>query len=300
VFIKTRRKDFIVENPRKSKMVNVEKRFGVYFQTFVRVIPQRAKVVRALLTQKNRLDAEFLKKGFVDEKSIEKWKSLVGEDTLFRSAEKKKEQTIRHHLWKIQKSVGNLKKWRGVMESKIEAGLYADTAFSKAENAKLLENLDRAIGHATDYYSPLDRMDKYMQGQMAAVIERDLNKFKRELEYQQYEAENLRNLSVEIRRNAMTLGGFVERLKETDIRGSRFAAYVVGMWLFVLFSAAISAVFFEMMPKLMGSVSYSTHEQFNTVVMYSSIVATLLLSGGLIAQAKDAVSSMINFMKETI
>ena len=87
-------------------MVSVER----YLRAFVKVMPQRTKMLRSSMRKKKALDSELEKtlKKYKNQRQIKlivyELKLLIGEDMLFNSAERRNRQTLRHYLWKFLKS----------------------------------------------------------------------------------------------------------------------------------------------------------------------------------------------------
>jgi len=86
-------------------MVSVER----YLRAFVKVMPQRAKILRFSMRKKRSLDSKLrsaLKRGKSDKVQLFALEiiSILGKDILFKSAERRNKQTLRHYLWKISKS----------------------------------------------------------------------------------------------------------------------------------------------------------------------------------------------------
>lgn len=96
--------------------------FETYLKAYVTVIPKRAKILQDRIKQKHNIDQELmLSQGLLYRKQVEMLVSIIGEDILFRSAEKRKKQTIRHYLYKFIKSFDFfLRKWDSLQGEQYE------------------------------------------------------------------------------------------------------------------------------------------------------------------------------------
>lgn len=75
--------------------------FAGYARTFQYTMWQRAEALQSNLRKKRQLDAK--KELFGEDAAA--LIALIGEDTMFTSGQKRRQQTIRHQIWKFRKSI---------------------------------------------------------------------------------------------------------------------------------------------------------------------------------------------------
>jgi len=89
-------------------MVSVA-RVARYFKAYVRVMPKRMKIVSKFMKEKRKLDRRILA-GETSNDILSEWKYIVGENKLFRSAEKRENQSLRHYIYKAIKGLDGFSK----------------------------------------------------------------------------------------------------------------------------------------------------------------------------------------------
>lgn len=76
-----------------------------YLQAFYRRVPVAARVLGNLLSKKANLDAKLQRTGFSNTTAVEQLRCVIGLDHLFRPGEKRHQQSVRHYLFKFERSL---------------------------------------------------------------------------------------------------------------------------------------------------------------------------------------------------
>lgn len=130
-------------------MVSLD-RYAQYLLAFSRVIKDRGQTYRKILGGKKRIDVRILSQQYFSENDIKALLFVIGEDHLFRPAEKQHKQSLRHHLYKILKSLKFFLKRENVILSisrKIE-GAYSFVA----DSCDLIRDYTEEIEHLLSIY----------------------------------------------------------------------------------------------------------------------------------------------------
>lgn len=97
-------------------MVSVER----YIKAYVKVMPRRGKIIRSLIRSKRSFDSKLKKRPQDKKRIIFNLKKIIGEDILFKSAEKRNKQTLRHYLWKFNKGFTFFLNKSNILSKKLE------------------------------------------------------------------------------------------------------------------------------------------------------------------------------------
>jgi hypothetical protein len=118
-----------------------------YLDTFSAVMPKRIEIIQNVLRRKKILDYSLMNKKSINVATIAELQKIIGENTLFKKPESDdSSQTLRHYIWKAQKSIGlleeNLFSYFESLDIKIveeleSAGIpLRDTALNITRNSK--------------------------------------------------------------------------------------------------------------------------------------------------------------------
>lgn len=88
---------------------------------FTATMPKRREILNRIYRAKRKADARVVKQGKFGKDDIKELKYIIGEDVLFRSAEKRHKQSLRHCLYKNIKSFDKMYKNRSRILKMIEA-----------------------------------------------------------------------------------------------------------------------------------------------------------------------------------
>jgi len=181
-------------------MVSVKK----YMQAYVNVMPQRIKLLKQLLKRKKDLDY-IIQRGAANDSTIENWKQIIGTGKLFVTAENRPQPTIRHLLWKIQKSLAYFPR----VERKLAKLDDIDRSIKNAYYAVL-----EALGNGRKYRQIIIALDASVRRQEKNI--KNINIFNSEIKQQGELIKGLKNVNVTLVSLQKTLKGVLTRIKSVD------------------------------------------------------------------------------------
>lgn len=236
-----------------------------YFKAFVHVMPKRMKIVSRLVKEKRRLDKRIIA-GDRSKQTISEWKYIVGEDTLFRSAEKKDKQSLRHYIYKTIKGLEALTNFDKMTEASMQDPGFQENLKSDVRRLGVYETLLDLLEKRAQYVQALKNLDASLIRQINNV--QDYKAFVEEYEIQKEIRNSMKSLPNNIAMLQRNLRGILERtrkLGKLDI--------VVGLAIICLTLIVLTAVEF----------GWDTPPSFiQEFIAYSSLFIRSFLAGSIV------------------
>jgi len=147
----------------KKMRINCMVHVVTYMKTFAKVMPRRTTLLHKALLRKYAIDKLIAKRGYGTRKQLIELLDMMGEDTLFRPAEKRNRQTVRHYLWKLQKGLQFISSRRGKLIGQIEKNV------QQKRVKKTLEFFEEATAYAKISLQQLVSLDHIIQKEVLAL-----------------------------------------------------------------------------------------------------------------------------------
>jgi hypothetical protein len=217
--------------------------FELYLRTFVRVMPKRMRVLHRALRIKRRLDGKLGKRN--KPAVVSHLQRIIGEDALFNSAEKRNKQTIRHMLWKIEKSIGFFCSQESgnfmlyLERESVKDGAQKDPLFSFARS--MYWELQRALSQS-GFFSLLGELSKNYSMQAQALAKNELGNYFSLLKAEEELINNIGSFSQIIEGQKPKLDSMLRELNRRDIP-MRLESLIMSANSTMLYTLAAFAVF---------------------------------------------------------
>jgi len=283
-----------------------------HLRAFVRVMPRRAKIIANLIKKKRIIDAKILKNNNATPSDIEEWKSIVGKDTLFRSAEKRDRQSIRHYLWKIQKSL----KYFNTSQDKFKK-MIAEGA-SVGKYAKVYSNLLNLFNTTKIETDLLARIDNSLIEQVKALEQTEqgdyrLETFRDQIRLQESISQGFSSTANEILSNSRSAINLVRRLPKSISNDIAMKPVIIA-WV-ILAMTSMAAILGIMIIMFIGGIALVTiglGGYVNDLYMFLVYLGEgiIFLVGGVLIPfgigvtsallLKNIIQTILKFAKETI
>ena len=140
-----------------------------YVQVFVKVFPQRIRDFRKLRDYKRSIDTHVQNSSSNWERSRQILLEIIGESSIFKSAEKRGRKSMRHGLWKLIKSLEVFVKTRGKIIS-----LATRSSFS---GIKVEDYLRYALDYSENVLKILYELDELYRAEVSAIKDTNYNKY---------------------------------------------------------------------------------------------------------------------------
>lgn len=184
-----------------------------YLKAFAKVMPQRAKIMGKLLEKKFKID----KNPEVIIRERERLMHIIGENTLFRKAEKAHKQSIRHYLWKYYKSIDFLARKRSIIEKTVDK-----IELDVKEIDEIKAFLHYLIERFPEAAEKMKQLDKVYIEQVDALKKADYDKYTKNIEEERKQILSILLHFKEVGDKLPVVNKFLR-----DVRGNLFRGKIV-------------------------------------------------------------------------
>ena len=183
-------------------MASVER----YLKAFIKVIPQRSRHFNGVQKLKEEIDQQFFGDSFINYKTIQELKKLIGEDTLFRAAEKRDKQTLRHYLWKLSKSFQFFEKNNGKIKRKMESSKIF-------KNMPQLESVHLKCGVLTsEFRRYVEKLDDIYIKEIKALKSKEFKEYFESVKLEREYVKQINSKSSDVKNIQKTLGNLAKSI----------------------------------------------------------------------------------------
>lgn len=181
-----------------------------YLRAYVRIMPQRVNILQKLAEQKGKTDRK-IQRVFASDQDRELLLQIIGKDSLFRAGEKRNQQSIRHLVWKINKS----------MTKAIQFLPFYFTELIKNEEIKPADrnsflNVGKSILIIANSV-PIGQLESLYQQESAALQKKDMVTYQRIIKQEQELALKVINLLTPIKELALNLSQILKFFAKSAI-----------------------------------------------------------------------------------
>jgi len=149
-----------------------------YMKVYVNTISKRLVTLKHLYSIKSKIDSRLLS-GQVEEGDIKKLIYILGKDSLFRSAESRDKQSLRHYTFKVLKSIKNLvhfsSKIKDDLDSKMMDSRMAWDHFSEKEFRNHLKDFEVLEDISKKNLSFMKQLDKVFKEEVHVLLDMEKN-----------------------------------------------------------------------------------------------------------------------------
>jgi len=143
-----------------------------YVNTYIKVMPQRVKIIKQILKRKKKFDVNLdwsVKQGETGGVSagIKVLKSIIGTDLLFRAAEKRNAQSLRHYVWKYNNSFNYFLS----LKRRINKGIAKDPKYAE----QVLTIFNDVNAYAVSFAKATKELDDTYIKQVQALDKKDFS-----------------------------------------------------------------------------------------------------------------------------